>query len=121
MAEAKPPIVIDEDGYLEVYPTVAMARRAVEGLDVIDGVYDAFDSDGRPLLLVAYGNLVAIELPPESHPDPAELERRLRDFIQSVGAARVGLTNLDDAPLQVMLEALLKFERGQDASGTELL
>ena len=112
MVEAMPPIVIEESGDIEVYPTVETARRAIEAIDVLDGIYKAFDSDGRSLLLVAYGNLVSIEVPENPQPDPAGLERRLREYIVAVGPSRVGVANLEDATLPVMLGALLKFQRG---------
>jgi len=77
MADPAPPIVIDGDGQIEVYQTVLEARRAVEVVDVADGLYQAFDSEGCPLRLVAHGDLVLIELPSDSRPDQAELEHRL--------------------------------------------
>jgi hypothetical protein len=59
---------------------------------------------------VTHGNIVSIEVPLDSTPDPAALERRLRYYIQDVGADRVGVANLDDASLPVMLDALLSFQ-----------
>lgn len=51
MADAIPPIVIYGDGLCEVYPGIAVACQAVEAIDVNDGLYEAFDSTGSPLLL----------------------------------------------------------------------
>jgi len=85
VADVIPPIVIYGDGLCEVYPTIAVACQAVEAIDVKDGLYGAFESTGSPLLLVTHGNLVSIELPLDSTPDPAALERRLSDYIQEVG------------------------------------
>ncbi len=110
MADAVAPIVLDGDGLFEVYPTVALARSYVEAEDVNDGVFEAFDSEGRRLLFQTHGNLVWLEVPPDSHPEPAELERRLRRYIQSVGVDRVGITALQDATLPMMLDALLRFQ-----------
>jgi hypothetical protein len=110
VADVIPPIVIYGDGLCEVYPTIAVACQAVEAIDVKDGLYGAFESTGSPLLLVTHGNLVSIELPLDSTPDPAALERRLSDYIQEVGTDRVGVANLDDASLPVMLDVLLSFQ-----------
>lgn len=110
MADAIPPIVIYGDGLCEVYPTIAVACQAVEAIDVNDDLYEAFDSTGSPLLLVTHGNLVSIEVPLDSSPDPVALGRRLKYYIQEVGADRVGVADLDDASLPVMLGALLTFQ-----------
>ena len=112
MADAIPPIVIYGDGLCEVYPAIAVACQAVEAIDVNDGLYEAFDSTGTPLLLVTHENAVSIEVPLDSTPDPAALGRRLRDYIQDVGADRVGIADLEgDSSLPVMLDALLSFQR----------
>jgi hypothetical protein len=114
MTNPTPPILIDEAGYFDIYPSVVVARRAIEAEDVANGVYEAFDSEGRPLLLVAHGNLVSIELSHESLPNVVELERRLRQHIRRVGPARMGITDLDHAPLDLLLEAMARFEHRED-------
>jgi hypothetical protein len=114
MAEAIDPIVIVEGHDVEVYPTVALACLKVEAEDANDGVLEAFDSEGRRLLFQTHGNLVSLEVPPDSHPDPAELERRLRGYIQSVGVDRVGITDVRDATLPALLDAVLRFQLGED-------
>jgi hypothetical protein len=111
VVDAVPPIVLDGDGLFEVYPTIAAASQAMEAVDVDSGLYEAFDSGGHPLMLVAYGKLVSIELPPDSVPDRAELESRLRKYIRYLGADRVGLANPDDVSLPVMLDTLLSFQQ----------
>ena len=115
MADATPPIVIDGDGMFDVYPTIASACEWLEVKDVKDGLYKAFDSEGRTLRLVALSNGVSIEVPAASNPDPAKLERRLREHIQKVGVDRVGIANLEDAPLPMLLDALLRFQ-SQDSN-----
>lgn len=113
MVDPTPPIVVDENGDIEVYPTVAMAGQALEAIDVIEGSYEMFDSEGRQLLLVAHGDLVSIELPRDSHSDPAQLEFRLRRYIKAVGVERLGGSSLKDASLSVMIQTLLVFQRGE--------
>ena len=107
-----PPIVTDESGDIEVYPSVASACMELEAIDVLDGAYEAFDSRGYRLRIDAVRDIVSVVLEPGSTPDPLELERRLRRYVDRVGAARVGLSELDSATLPVMLDALLTFFRG---------
>jgi hypothetical protein len=114
MADAVAPIVIVEGRDIEVYPTVAVACLDVEAVDANDGVLEAFDSEGRRLVFQTHGILLSLKAPPDSHPDPAELERRLRSYIQSVGVDRVGITDIQDATLPALLDAVLRFQRGKD-------
>ena len=106
VSDVVPPIVIYGDGDCDVSPTVALACQAVEATDVDDGLYEAFDSQGTALMLVTSRNQVFIELPANSVPEPAALERRLRDHIGTVGADSVGIADLRDASLPVLLDAL---------------
>ena len=46
-----PPIVVDENGDIEVHPTVEDAVAGLEAVDVRAGVYEFFDSQAR--LMVA--------------------------------------------------------------------
>jgi hypothetical protein len=112
MTEMVPPIVIDEHGDIRIYPTVAIACQALEAIDVTNNEFEAFDSDGRALVLLAHENRVFMEVPPNSHPNPAELERRLRRYINALGADRMGVASLHRSPLAVMLQALISFELG---------
>jgi hypothetical protein len=109
--EAVPPIVIDDHGALEVYPSVAMACADLEVVDVNDGAFEAFDSLGRHLLLTTHDGHISIDVPRVSNPNPEELERRLRFSIRRLGIGRVGVESLDDTPLSLMLAAMLRFQR----------
>jgi hypothetical protein len=112
MTEMVAPIVIDEHGDIQIYQTVAIACRSLEAIDVLNDEFEAFDSNGRALVLLAQENRVSLALPADSHPNPAELERRLRRYINAIGADRMGVANLDRAPLAVMLQALISFDLG---------
>ena len=116
VSDVVPPIVIYGDGDCDVFPTVPLACQAVEATDVDDGLYEAFDSQGRALRLVTERNQVFIELPANSVPESAALERRLRDHIGTVGADRVGIVNLRDASLPMLLDALSAFQQGAKRS-----
>lgn len=110
MLSATPPIVIDGDGCFDVYATVAEACSWLEAVDVDDGLYEAFDSEGHPLRLVTDGNIVSIELPTDSIVDSAELEHRIRNYISWVNSIRVRIPIGDDSSISTMLQALLRFQ-----------
>jgi hypothetical protein len=44
-----PPIVTDDNGDIELYPSIEAASRDLEEIDVLEGTYDVFDSMGRRL------------------------------------------------------------------------
>lgn len=110
MAEqAVPPIVIDDHGDLALYATVEAASMDMEAIDVLDDVYEAFDSHARRLSLEVREGLVSIRLDPQFVPQPDELLRRLRHFIAPVGADRVGVDNVNTVSLDGAIRALARF------------
>ena len=116
MTTAIPPIIVIEDGgYIEVYPTVVEATRSVEAEDIPGGVESAFDSTGLALRFIAHGTTVSLEVVEGLPPDPLYVEELVRDFIDRLGAARLGLADLHELTLKSMLTALLHFERGSEA------
>jgi hypothetical protein len=110
MATITPPILIDGDGFFDVYSTVGEACSWLEAEDVEDGLYEAFDSVGHSLRLFTVGRFVRMDLPTDSDLDPDELARRLRSHIQQIGAHQVGVSNLESASLSTMLVALQSFQ-----------
>ena len=103
-----PPITVDENGDLVVYPSVQAACRELEVYDV--ETYEVFDSLGYRLRIKTHGYAV-IDMRVDDHalPEPVELERRLRRHVARVGPARVGIPDLDRAPLPSVLETLVRF------------
>ena len=51
MLSANRAIVIDGDGFFDVYSTFAEACSWLEAVDVDDGLYEAIDSEGHSLRL----------------------------------------------------------------------
>lgn len=47
----QPPIIVDETGALMVFDSPRAAERYLEWIDVEDGRFRAWDSEGRPLVL----------------------------------------------------------------------
>ena len=109
LIDAFPPIVIIEGDDLSTYPTVRLVCSHLEAEDVNDGLYEVFDGRGRRIQLLTSGGLVFAEWMADAAPDPAGLERQVRHHIESVGADRIGIVNIDDASLEVMLDALVRF------------
>lgn len=108
---ATPPIVIDDHGDISLFPTLADAARELEAIDVVESVYEAFDSNGRRLSLAVSEGLVRIWLDPQSVSEPDELLRRLRYFIMRVGPDRIGLDNAETVSLDAAVRALARFFR----------
>lgn len=111
MGELTPPIIVDGDGDFAVHATIDDAISSVEAIDVADGLYEVFDSNGYRLQIAAHGERVSIQLDTASQPDPNGLARRARAHIELLGAGRVDVERPEDAALPVLLDALLRFER----------
>lgn len=104
--QISPPIITDDNGDMEVYATVEAVCLNLEAVDVRDGVYEVFDSTGRPLRLTASGETISVELEREAEPNQPELEMRLRRFIERAGPGRLGLPDYRTATLDHLLRAL---------------
>jgi len=111
MREAVPPIVVVEGHDLTVHSTAADACLWMEPIDVQQGVFEAFDSEGRELSIVAQGDRVSLELPSHSTAQRDELEHKLRQFIEPEWLEKIGLAELDKLTLPEMLDAILLLER----------
>lgn len=109
VADVIPPVVTDDHGDISVYPTVAAACDYMEAIDVRGGVYEAFDSRGQRLSMGVEGGEVRMWVDASKEPAPGELERRLRHFVSEVGADRVGIADLDSAPMDQLIGSLLTF------------
>ena len=69
-----PPIITDENGDIDFYPSVEEAERDMEQIDVLDGVYEVFDSVGTRLSVTAEGlrEPVRVQLAPGMRSEPDE-------------------------------------------------
>ncbi len=101
MTEFALPIIVAGDGSLQVYPTADIACQAVEVYDI--DLYEVFDSSGRRFAFSAAGLRVQIVERTGLPPDPAGLERRVRAHIESVGAERWGIAEMDAASLPFLV------------------
>jgi hypothetical protein len=119
-SEVKSPLVVNEQGALLFFESVDDAERYLEAIDVEDGRYSAFDSEGRSLLLttvderrpVLFGLLkvpskqVIVEAE-QAEPAQAEaLRENLAAFLRHLGvpAAELG----DSVPLESLLRLAIE-------------
>lgn len=105
----RPPILLAEGEDISVFKTVAAAASYAEAIDVDDGVYKAWDAQGRLLTLstapphgVATSRLVHIRVatPSRSEPDI------LRNLLASVLSRFAGV-HVADLPLPETLRAFI--------------
>jgi hypothetical protein len=105
LIEMRAPIVIAEGLDVSFFGSTDAAALALEGPDVIEGIYRAFDADARPLLLRSnggptdYSAQVEISLQPGARPDVIGLSTLLREYL---GATRQAVPQ--DAPLAALLD-----------------
>jgi hypothetical protein len=112
----EPPIVVDENGDIEVYKNVAEAALDLEAIDVLNNEFVIFDSRGRLLDAVATSETspVRIREPDDVQLKPEMLRARLASFIARVGSRRLGFTHetLAAARLPALISALLNLKYG---------
>lgn len=101
----RPPIIIAEGLDLSFFRSAEAAATALEGPDVIDGIYRAYDADGLPLALASrgeppdYNAVVEIAPPADGSRDQAGLAALLREYLGAVGQHAP-----ERAPLSALLE-----------------
>jgi hypothetical protein len=98
----KPPIIIDENGDISFFESVKDVELYLEPIDVINGEYVAYDSEGHILQLSVeckdsaniFSPLETVVLSPSATPQrhTAELKRILIDFFGRVGADKKWLS-----------------------------
>ena len=113
MAEFALPIIVDEEGNLVVHESAEQACSGMEAIDVFDGVYDVFDSEGRRLVVVVSGNRISLKTSPDFLAEPDELAGRLRHYIKRLGTGLLEIEDLDQTTTPVLIETLVRFQRGE--------
>lgn len=104
----QPPIVVIEGKDVRVFRTVDEAARAVEGPDVLEGIYEAYDatgvrielaSDGDP---VDYSAAVSLSVPAVPEVEAARLCRLLLQYLEARGS-----TVAADASVALLLDMVI--------------
>jgi hypothetical protein len=82
----KPPIIIDEHGDVVIYDSIEDAAMGLEAIDVANGEYVGYDSEGRLLrLLPDWPHSAVIK---DAEPEPThqnQLRVTLADFLSQLG------------------------------------
>jgi hypothetical protein len=111
----KPPIIVSESGDLSIFRSVQDAEQYLEGPDVLENLYVAYDCEGRLLRLEAKGAKNSkflrmttwdigkvIITSTESEPSHVkDLEKLLRGFLEKLGTTP---SSLEGATLTELLE-----------------
>lgn len=80
------PLLVFEGGDLSTFDTIQHACGYLETIDVRNGEFDSFDSDGYRLELLTSGYaVVGAKRLEELEPVPEELGARLRSYLSAVG------------------------------------
>ncbi|WP_097063819.1 hypothetical protein [Sphingomonas guangdongensis] len=105
-------LFIEADEPLLVFPSIGIAERALEAVDVRDGVYGrAFGPEGETFSITADDKIVVIEPTLEPH-DPESLKELLRRSLAQVGETMPG-----DADLPTLVAAAEAFWNERDPYG----
>lgn len=89
-------LFVEADEPLLVFPSVEVAERYLEAVDVRDGVYPrAFGPSGEQFTITAAGDVVVIE-PLDAPPDASGLQALLRRSLAAVGAPTPDTASLPD-------------------------
>ena len=92
--EIVPPVIVDENGDVQPYPSMVSAIRAIEAVDVANNAYAFYDSTGRVLEgHVQKGKVILVPtLRFESH-SPV-LRSRILKVLSLLGVAEQNLNNV---------------------------
>lgn len=98
----KPPIIVDENGDISFFESVKDVELYLEPIDVINGEYVAYDSEGHILQLsvehristniLSASETVILSPSATSQRHTSELKRILIDFFSRVGANKEWLS-----------------------------
>jgi hypothetical protein len=108
------PFVLVEEGHdVQFFPSLDALVSQVEAQDVRDGIYEAFDGDGRAIELTAASDLSLVMAKARAHAAD-RLKSVLVDYIAAVGPDRVGVAEQDLATVDLvwLLRSIQVFHAG---------
>ena len=112
---AKPPIIVNEKGDVELYETIPDAEVALEPIDVENDEFTIFDSDGLVIVPRVAADRIHVELrdssPQEFEPD--QLQATLRRFLSQLDEELTGAS--EDEIWRSRLPALIEMIRSVQA------
>jgi hypothetical protein len=108
----RPPIVVFEGKDVSFFPDSGAAAAALEGPDVYQGIYQAYDADAQCLVLRStggptdYSAAVVVEDSDTRHVDVNGLQKLLRQYLVGRGG-----TVPDDTPVAALLDLAVAISR----------
>lgn len=103
--EIVPPVIVDERGDVQPYPSVASAIRAVETVDVSNEEYAFYDSTGRVLEAQVQKGKISLVPTLRFESESVELRRRILQVLSLLGVADESLVS---APFRQLADRLLR-------------
>jgi len=98
-----PPIVVDENGDVEVYPSVISAIAAVEPIDVLNNEYAFYDSTGRVLEAQVLKGKVNLVPTAKLESDSPVLRSRIVRVLSLLGVPEARVASVSFADLSRLL------------------
>lgn len=77
----RPPILVFEGWDLHLYDSISDAELDLEAIDIEDGIYEIYDSEGRILEATTEGQTVRLVEAVTDHGSPPPLRGRLIEFL----------------------------------------
>ena len=98
-----PPIILDENGDVEAYPSVQAVIRHVEVVDILNGEYTFHDSTGRVLEAQVFKGKVKLVPTPRVEPDSSVLRERIVHVLSLLGVPEEASSGLPFTELSRLL------------------
>ena len=105
------PFIVVEGRDVSMFPSLADLTGWVEATDVRDGIYQAFDAQGRVIELAAKSDVSAVTAK-AGEPAIERLRSLLIDYVVWVGPERVGVTDpeITTLDLATLVKAIWAFQ-----------
>lgn len=103
----KAPIIVDENGDVNIFESIEDAERYLEPTDVENNEYTAYDSQGRLLRLIATHPRITIESAELEPSHISQLHTILQRFLAYMGLSEAYLRNASSTEL---IKRLLEYK-----------
>jgi hypothetical protein len=98
-----PPIILDENGDVQLYPSVGAVIRHLEAVDVLNNEYTFHDSTGRVLEAKVHKGKVSLVPTPTLEPESKSLRTNIVGVLRFHGMPEEGLSSLSFGELVQLL------------------
>ncbi|WP_447522694.1 hypothetical protein [Salinibacterium sp. NYA9b] len=105
--------MLHDNDDLAMFVTIEDALIAIKANRIDPTRLGGFDAEGRRLAVAAHERDVAITVNADLDPDPAELKKRLRAYVNSDWLQQHGVVVPEDATLSELVRAVMIFHHGR--------